>query len=79
MPLEYVTGEGEFRNTKLKIAAPVFIPEQQTEILVDLLLNCIDQSGSEIFTVLEIGCGSGAICTAILRSCSSVRLIIIYY
>ena len=72
MPLKYVTEEVEFKGTPLKLAPPIFIPEEQTEILVDLLLKHIERSSSKVCTVLEVGCGVGAISLSLLRSCNSV-------
>ncbi|XP_008210371.2 MTRF1L release factor glutamine methyltransferase [Nasonia vitripennis] len=79
MPLEYCTEESDFRDTKLKLSAPIFIPERQTEILVDLLLKHVDRSCSKICHVLEIGCGAGAISLSLLRSCkcNSVQVVAI--
>ncbi|KAJ8670091.1 hypothetical protein QAD02_001350 [Eretmocerus hayati] len=78
MPLEYVTEEGTFKDTRLKLCVPIFMPESQSEILVDLLIKHISRSCSSICTVLEIGCGAGSISLSLLRSCDSqVRVIAI--
>ncbi|XP_014232997.1 hemK methyltransferase family member 1-like isoform X1 [Trichogramma pretiosum] len=70
-PLEYITGEGdESRDVKsIRLSQTIFIPESQTEVLVDLLLKHIAQSCSSVCGVLEIGCGVGAVSLSLAKSC----------
>src|SRR6056297_348266 len=38
-PLQYITGETDFHNVKIKVKPGVLIPRQETEQLVDLILK----------------------------------------
>lgn len=67
MPIQYIIGEWDFRDITLVMQPPVFIPRPETEELVELILQQqIDLSKRIRF--LEIGCGSGAISLALLKS-----------
>ena len=35
-PLQYILGAWDFRNLKLEMKCPIFIPRPETEMLVDL-------------------------------------------
>lgn len=73
MPVQYIIGDWDFRDITLKMEPPVFIPRPETEILVEYLLKRILDSKKDTCKVLEIGCGSGAICLSLLRSNEKVR------
>ena len=67
MPIQYILGYWDFREIRLKMKPPVFIPRSETEELVGLVLkqlNCLNQSNIE---VLEIGCGTGAISLSLMK------------
>lgn len=67
MPVQYIIGEWDFRDITLLMQPPVFIPRPETEELVELILQQqIDLTKKIRF--LEIGCGSGAISLALLKS-----------
>lgn len=67
MPVQYIVGEWDFRDLKLTMQPPVFIPRPETEELVELILQQqIDMSKAVRF--LEVGCGTGAISLALLKS-----------
>lgn len=67
MPIQYIVGEWDFRDLTLQMQPPVFIPRPETEEIVELILQQqIDLSKRIRF--LEIGCGSGAISLALLKS-----------
>jgi len=59
-PLQYITGQVVFRRLLLKIAAGVFIPRPETEMLVQMV---IDEGPKR---VLDVCCGSGAIALSLL-------------
>lgn len=71
MPVQYIIGEWDFREFTLTMRPPVFIPRPETEELVELVLQQIDAKQPMRF--LEIGCGSGAISIALLKSLPKVR------
>lgn len=58
-PIQYVIGETEFLGIKLKVGKGVFIPRQETELLVKIVSNILgdDFSGN----IVDLCAGSGAI------------------
>ena len=68
MPLQYILGYWDFRELRLKMRPPVFIPRPETEELVGIVLKhltCFENQ--KVINVLEIGCGSGAISLSLLK------------
>ncbi|HZW25057.1 MAG TPA: peptide chain release factor N(5)-glutamine methyltransferase [Gallionella sp.] len=63
-PLAYILGEREFFGLNFKVTPATLIPRPDTELLVELALQRIPQSGR----VLDLGTGSGAIALSIARS-----------
>lgn len=74
MPIQYIIGEWDFCDLVLKMVPPVFIPRPETEELVELILQQVDNKITMRF--LEVGCGSGAISLALLHTLPKVYLII---
>lgn len=72
MPVQYIIGEWDFRELTLKLVPPVFIPRPETEILVDFILKRVSNVEKKFHTILEIGCGSGAISLALARASNKV-------
>jgi len=60
-PLQYLLGTAPFRNLMLKVDRRVLIPRPETELLAQWLIDNAPPNGS----VLDIGCGSGAIAIAV--------------
>lgn len=58
-PLQYITGETDFYNCRIKVNPNVLIPRQETEQLVELIRK--NHEHSEGLNVLDIGTGSGCI------------------
>ncbi len=58
-PLQYITGTADFHNISLNVAPGVLIPRQETEQLVDWILQLHPNRPN--FTVLDVGTGSGCI------------------
>jgi len=84
MPVQYIVGDWDFRKLRLKMRPPVFIPRPETEELVGHVLQHLESqpTGSilnnhhptgSILNVMEVGCGSGAICLSLLKE-STLRL-----
>ncbi|XP_014205147.1 hemK methyltransferase family member 1 [Copidosoma floridanum] len=68
MPIQYIIGEWDFRDITLKLEPPIFIPRPETEVLVDYSLKSINNLKNKSCSILEIGCGSGAISLSLLKS-----------
>lgn len=58
-PLQYITGETDFHRVRIKVQPGVLIPRQETEQLVDWVLELY--GNKESLKVLDIGTGSGCI------------------
>ncbi len=57
-PLQYILGTWEFMGLELYVEKDVLIPRCDTETLVETVLMHLKSGGA---TVLDIGCGSGAV------------------
>ena len=75
-PIQYILGETEFYGLKMRVRPGVLIPRGETEELVEWVVrdqeerikNKDQRGGSEgPFSVLDIGCGSGAIAIALAK------------
>lgn len=56
-PLQYILGTAPFGELELRVTPAVLVPRPETEVLVTFLLERLESSG----TLLDLGCGSGAI------------------
>ena len=73
MPVQYIVKMWDFRQIRLAMKPPVFIPRPETEQLVSLALNKCNfrGCGGEKLRILEVGCGSGAISLSLLKEAPS--------
>uniref|UniRef100_A0A3B3ZP10 peptide chain release factor N(5)-glutamine methyltransferase n=1 Tax=Periophthalmus magnuspinnatus TaxID=409849 RepID=A0A3B3ZP10_9GOBI len=74
MPVQYVIEEWDFRDLTLKMRPPVFIPRPETEELVDIVLSDLQKESGSL-SILEVGCGSGAISLSLLKSFPQLRAV----
>ena len=58
-PLQYITGHQEFMSLNFAVSPSVLIPRQDTEILVEYIMEFVGQK--ENVSILDIGTGSGCI------------------
>lgn len=65
VPIAYLIGEREFWSLNLKVNEHTLIPRHETELLVELALEKIDDSADTC--ILELGTGSGAISLALAK------------
>lgn len=72
-PLQYITGNAYFYGYKFKVNKSVLIPRQETEILVEKVLNEIKSNSKEIINILEIGTGSGCISIALGKKLDDIN------
>lgn len=63
-PVQYIIGETEFYDLKFKVNQEVLIPRQETEELVDWIVNDFKNKSGKT-SVLDIGTGSGCIAIAL--------------
>uniref|UniRef100_A0A2P2I4F3 peptide chain release factor N(5)-glutamine methyltransferase n=1 Tax=Hirondellea gigas TaxID=1518452 RepID=A0A2P2I4F3_9CRUS len=80
MPVQYIVGDWDFHSITLDVWPPVFIPRPETEQLVELTLDLLQQEhipgdGESCARVLELCCGSGAISLALLANNKQVECV----
>lgn len=66
-PLQYILGKTCFYGYQIALDRRALIPRQETEILVELVLDDIYNSKMDNVKILEIGTGSGCIAVALSR------------
>ncbi len=71
-PLQYIMGNVEFMGLTFFVNEHVLIPRQDTEVLVEEAIKCIQQD--HITHILEIGTGSGCIPISICHQCPNVKV-----
>ncbi len=71
-PVQYITGETEFYGLRFFVNPSVLIPRQETEELVDLIINKEKQDGLK---VLDIGTGSGCIAVSLAKNLGQPEVI----
>jgi release factor glutamine methyltransferase len=64
-PIQYIIGETTFYGCKFLVNPSVLIPRPETEELVSLVLNTINQK--ENLSILDIGTGSGCIAISLAK------------
>jgi release factor glutamine methyltransferase len=72
-PVAYLLGSREFYGHKFKVTPATLIPRPETELLVDLSLQRIPQSGP--YRVLDLGTGSGAIALSIAHARPNAQVV----
>ena len=66
-PVAYLLGKKEFMGLDFKVTSDVLIPRPETEHLVEIILEKIEESNCEEVKVADIGTGSGAIIISIAK------------
>lgn len=71
-PVAYLLGEREFYGLPFGVNSAVLIPRPESELLVELVLDCIAEIREPVIT--ELGTGSGAVSIAIARARPDARI-----
>lgn len=74
-PLQYITGEVDFRELTLSVDARVLIPRPETELLVGHVLEWAAERGLTDGSALDIGTGSGAIALSLVTEGPFARVV----
>ena len=64
-PLQYIIGKVEFYGIEFNVNPSVLIPRQETEILVETIINSVNKDGS--LKILDVGVGSGNISISLAK------------
>jgi release factor glutamine methyltransferase len=64
-PLQYIVGDVQFRNLRLRVDARALIPRPETEVLVGVVLDHLRGRDAAALRALDIGTGTGAIALAL--------------
>ncbi len=72
-PIQYITGEAAFRHLAVLVGDAVLIPRPETEILVETALEFLGARNAS--TLLEPGCGSGAVAVSLAFECASAQIV----
>jgi release factor glutamine methyltransferase len=67
-PLAYILGRREFYGHELRVGPDVLVPRQETELLVEAVLEFVSTQGLQRPTVADVGTGSGAIPIAVAKA-----------
>jgi release factor glutamine methyltransferase len=67
IPVAYIEGERVFMGLNLKVKPGVFIPRQETELLVEFASRKIKEKFEGEIHILDIGTGTGAIALALAK------------
>lgn len=73
VPIQYILNNKEFMGLDFYVEEGVLIPRNDTEILVEFLIEYINDRDMNM-NVLEIGVGSGAISLSLGSFCPSARI-----
>ncbi|MGI6747137.1 MAG: peptide chain release factor N(5)-glutamine methyltransferase [Anaerovoracaceae bacterium] len=79
-PVQYITGEQEFMGIPFKVNEDVLIPRQDTETLVEEVINEVKSLVSQKkipggwFQILDLCCGSGAIGISLCKYLTNVKV-----
>jgi release factor glutamine methyltransferase len=75
-PIQYILGKAEFMGLEFKVAADVFIPRPETEILVEAAIEissrvlrhaCLPGRQASCVKILDLGTGSGCIAVSLAK------------
>lgn len=72
-PLQYITGKVEFYGLEFYVNKHVLIPRQETEILVETIIN--SYSENSFSRILDIGTGTGNISITLAKHLKETKII----
>jgi release factor glutamine methyltransferase len=76
VPVAYITGVREFYGREFEVNPSVLIPRPETEHLVELSVQWLEEHGSRRRTVVDVGTGSGAIAVSIANETDGAHFVV---
>jgi len=73
-PVQYITGKTGFMGLEIETSQGVFIPRQETEILVSEVKNWIEKLPHKEIVIYDIGTGTGAISLSLANFFENIRI-----
>ena len=73
-PLAYILGEREFYGLSFVVDHRVLIPRPETEQLIDLCLEFVNQNHLKSPTICDVGTGSGCIAITLAKKLPNARI-----
>lgn len=73
LPLSYIVGTHNFMGIVLKVNKNVLIPRPETEDLTEKVLDYMKKV-KKTANLLELGTGSGAICSTLAIKCAKIKI-----
>ena len=70
-PLQYILGEQEFRGLLFEVSPAVLIPRPETEFVVEVALECLEDGS---LNIADVGTGSGCLAVSLAVEFSQVRV-----
>ncbi|MEL0067383.1 MAG: HemK/PrmC family methyltransferase, partial [Gammaproteobacteria bacterium] len=74
-PMAYILGSAEFWGLELMVSPAVLVPRPETELIVEITLETINEQGISAPTILDLGTGSGAIALALASELPDATLL----
>ncbi|MFZ1322499.1 MAG: peptide chain release factor N(5)-glutamine methyltransferase [Ignavibacteria bacterium] len=74
-PIQYILGKTNFFGYDITLDRNVLIPRQETELLVERVLEDISSSEKKSVSIFEIGTGSGCIVIALSKRLSELNIL----
>ncbi len=74
-PLQYIIGDTEFMSLKFMVTTAVLIPRQDTEILVEKVIELAKEGSNAGLKVLDMCTGSGCIAVSIAHFCPESSIV----
>jgi release factor glutamine methyltransferase len=74
-PLQYITGETQFLDIKIRTDRRALIPRPETEELVELVIK--EVGDKQVSKILDLGTGTGAIALALAKNFTNAEVVAI--
>ena len=75
-PIQYIRGQVDFLDCKIKVTPDVLIPRHETEILADIVVKSLKDQNLDDKILLDLCCGSGCLGIALKKKHPQLRVIL---